>query len=290
MIIDRTVHGRAVRVEASAHLDLTVEELFAALETIPADDLRAGTSFRMGWTVYELVDGEGVLRVVAPELSSDPGSRRSADLTLPLWVHLEQRHLLRRINVRGDFPLYSDKVVYHEGALEAADVVLSRQEASPQGDSGWFLGIVGRDAEPHELKAVWMWELLRRRRSLLQAVALPGGWLAGFEGDSLDAVIDPSGAVVWRADDVPDAPDAPVDSDGGLDAPVVALAALLHRDAAGIRAKRLDELTAWYAWSTERGGDAVILADDGSWLRAPSAVPPERHRADFASGRRTQSD
>ncbi len=110
--------------------------------------------------------------------------------------------------------------------------------------------------------------------------------MAGFEGESLDAVMDPSGALIWQSVGKP-AEASPL---AGVDAaPADELAVLLKRDAPGIRVQRINELAAWYAWSTERGGEALLLADDGTWFRAPSAVPPGRHRSDFASGRRSQA-
>lgn len=209
--IERIVHGITVRAQVGADLEPMLEVLLRAIETIPADDLRAGTSFRMGWCVYELtpisVDGgsdtAGGLQITAPDFASasasDPATHRSADLTPALWAHVEQRLLLGRLDVRGDTPLYSEKLVYHDGAFTAPAVALHRQEASTAGDSGWFLGIVGQDAEPADLKAIPLWQLLHYRRSLLQAVALPAGWVVGFDGSDVDAVIDPEGKAIWQS-------------------------------------------------------------------------------------------
>lgn len=209
--IERIVHGITVRAQVGADLDPMLDVLMQAVETIPAGDLRAGTSFRMGWCVYELtaIDGDGdgdtvgALQITAPDFASDfasdPATQRSADLTPALWAHVEQRLLLGRLDVRGDTPLYSEKLMYHDGAFTAPTVALHRQEVSRVGDSGWFLGIVGQDAEPADLKAVPLWQLLHYRRSLLQGVALPAGWVVGFDGSDVDAVINPEGEAIWQS-------------------------------------------------------------------------------------------
>lgn len=225
--IERIVHGITVQAQVGADLDPMLDVLMQAVETIPAGDLRAGTSFRMGWCVYELTEvsdrsagdragddhsdresdeerqAAGGLQITAPDFASasasDPAAQRSADLTPALWAHVEQRLLLGRLDVRGDTPLYSEKLVYHDGAFTAPAVALHRQEASTAGDSGWFLGIVGQDAEPADLKAIPLWQLLHYRRSLLQAVALPAGWVVGFDGSDVDAVINPEGKAIWQS-------------------------------------------------------------------------------------------
>lgn len=50
--------------------------------------------------------------------------------------------------------------------------------------------------------------------------------------------------------------------------------------------KRVDELDAWYFWSPERGGKAVIVDASGEKLAATSAISFEKHIEEFKNGRR----
>lgn len=50
--------------------------------------------------------------------------------------------------------------------------------------------------------------------------------------------------------------------------------------------KCVDELDAWYFWSPERGGKAVIINAAGEKLAATSAVSFEKHVEEFRNGRR----
>lgn len=50
--------------------------------------------------------------------------------------------------------------------------------------------------------------------------------------------------------------------------------------------KELPEINAFYFWSSNRGGNAVIINEDGERLIANSAVRFEDHLKAFKSGRR----
>jgi hypothetical protein len=47
------------------------------------------------------------------------------------------------------------------------------------------------------------------------------------------------------------------------------------------------EIDAYRFYHAVRGGGAIIVARDGSFLFASSSVPPARHEEAFLSGRRT---
>lgn len=49
----------------------------------------------------------------------------------------------------------------------------------------------------------------------------------------------------------------------------------------------LEALDAYYIYQPARGGSAVVVSPDGSFLFATSQVAPEEHQAAFSEGRRT---
>ena len=53
--------------------------------------------------------------------------------------------------------------------------------------------------------------------------------------------------------------------------------------------KILDEDNATYFWQTTRGGNSIIVSENGSYLTATSSVSFERHLSEFRKGRRNNS-
>lgn len=190
---DVEISGTRVRAAAEQELHAQVADVFDTLREVPAGSLREGFTFRMGWSLYDLAREGEVLFVRSPDYSRDPATDRTGDLTVALWVHLSQVHLLHAVHAPGHVTKFNDKVVLERGAFEARTVTLRRTAPTSSGDSGWFLGIIDDDedgAQP-ELEAVYAYQILGRRRSLMQALALPPGWVVGFEGDDVAAVFDP---------------------------------------------------------------------------------------------------
>ncbi len=50
--------------------------------------------------------------------------------------------------------------------------------------------------------------------------------------------------------------------------------------------KALPEYNAYYFWNPQRGGTAVIIAENGEKLAATSAVSFEKHLSAFLAGKR----
>lgn len=61
-------------------------------------------------------------------------------------------------------------------------------------------------------------------------------------------------------------------------------------NSAPIRTERLEEHGALYAWQDVRGGGAVIVGRDGTYLFANSSIPYDRHLAEFLAGRRSDPE
>lgn len=60
----------------------------------------------------------------------------------------------------------------------------------------------------------------------------------------------------------------------------------VDKDVVKQRNKYVAETEAWYCWSPERGGKAVIIAPDGERLAANSSIPFNKHVEKFKNGRR----
>jgi hypothetical protein len=96
------------------------------------------------------------------------------------------------------FPNWQAKVVLVTGCLAAAQVFAERIEA-PNGDSGWFIGLVEPElGAPPQYEAMPLAALVSLRPALLAACALPPGYLAVFSHDELVAVVNTAGEDVWE--------------------------------------------------------------------------------------------
>jgi hypothetical protein len=77
-----------------------------------------------------------------------------------------------------------------------------RRERLSGDDSGWFVGV----AETGQLQpvtstggyeAVYSYQLLRRRPSLLVVLGLPVGCIVIFNGSQIESAVDPENHPIW---------------------------------------------------------------------------------------------
>ena len=61
-------------------------------------------------------------------------------------------------------------------------------------------------------------------------------------------------------------------------------------DTASKNNKHMPEIDALYIWNPIRGGAAIIIGSDETFLYATSSVSPEEHVQVFAAGERTSPD
>lgn len=66
-----------------------------------------------------------------------------------------------------------------------------------------------------------------------------------------------------------------------------AVVASLLGDASALTSRYLPDVDAYYFYRPIRGGEALIVGVDGTFLFATSLVTPEVHEQAFAQGRRT---
>ncbi|MBB6118379.1 immunity protein Imm33 domain-containing protein [Nocardiopsis algeriensis] len=195
----REVSGRTVSVTADDALSPQVDRFFGVLHEIPAESFGDGLVFRAGWSAYSLAGTGTALTVRCPDYVGDVTSD-TENLSLALAVDAQQAHVLSLAGVAAGKPaVFNEKVVLSEGALTAPRVVAQRSAPSGTGDSGWFVGTEGEDFEGVDsLEAVHVYQLLELRPSLLQALALPEGYLASFGDDTLEVVLDASDRVAYE--------------------------------------------------------------------------------------------
>lgn len=187
---EKVVMGKTITAIAEKELEPQIENLFAILEQVDSNKLSDGFSIQVGWSVYYLQGkGNGEFKLTAPDYSKDPFKDTTEDLTLALWVQLEQGHFLRKLKVDGLTTKYSDKIILTKGVLELEEIYLQRSGEVEKGDSGWYIGPV-EDNDTAELYALYAYQILKIKPEIIQVLALPNEFMVVFEGKEIKAVLN----------------------------------------------------------------------------------------------------
>lgn len=197
---EKMIVGKTIIATAEEVLEPQVEILFAILEQIEDKELINGFSLQIGWSVYYLYEREsGDFILTTPDYSKNPFEDITEDLTLALWVQLEQSDFLRKIDVDGLSTKFSDKIILSKGVLELDGIFLQRNGEVEKGDSGWYIGSV-EDDRTEELYALYAYQLLKIKPEIIQVLALPNDYMVVFEGKEIKAVLDENDVDVYKGD------------------------------------------------------------------------------------------
>ena len=193
MILER----QSLRAECSQEYErmaANVLDVFAKLAPRP------GMQIRFGWSLLRLAEDGDALRVHEPDFAAWPEERWVPTIDITLEVLAAQTALLHRLDVDGEDVFFDQKVIAAPGAVAQPEIFLRRGDSLSEDDSGWLLGTV-EDPEAltrgHGLEGVSIASLVGRRRTLLQALTLPSGFIAVFSGDSIEQIFDAAGRERW---------------------------------------------------------------------------------------------
>lgn len=194
----REIAGQTVSCTADPALEPQVDALLNVIEAAPAELVKDGFVLRAGWSAFKLVDDGGILIVHCPDFAGDIHDWVS-NVTLALAVEAEQSVVARLAELEDASPaLFTQRVVYADGALESHALVAQHAAAGSDRDSGWFLGFPGEDAEEDALKATTVGQLVRSRAAVLKVFVLPEGYLAAFDGDEIELILDADDETVYE--------------------------------------------------------------------------------------------
>lgn len=161
--------------------------------------LKENVRLQVGWSILTIVRRGQEYVVCEPDFANNPFDATREDTTCSLSVQAEQNDLLNRLGIEGMPVSFQDKVVLSKDCLRQRSVYLERK-TSANGDSGWYIGPKDSDAASDEYEAVFVYQLLTLRPALLKALALPTGYLAVFEGNEIEAVLNDHDEQVWPLD------------------------------------------------------------------------------------------
>ncbi|WP_028399132.1 immunity protein Imm33 domain-containing protein [Ectobacillus panaciterrae] len=195
--IVKNIGGKNIIAKAEEPLSPQVEKLFYLLTTVE-NKLVDGFSIQVGWSIFILSEREDGYHIIVPDYTKNPFKDTTEDLTIALWVQLEQVHCLRQLNIEGEMIKFSDKIVIAKNVLQLDEIYLQRSSDCDKDDSGWYIGPVNEAEETGELEAIYAYELLKIRPSIIQVLALPYEYLAVFEKDNIKAILNDNDVDIWN--------------------------------------------------------------------------------------------
>lgn len=188
---EMNIFNKKFLASSEKDLNIQVNTLFMVLKKLDDNKLTDGFSFQVGWTIYYLSEkSKNYFEILAPDFIKDPFKNRTNDLTLALWVQLEQIHLLRQLNINGETTKFNDKVVLSKNVLKQDKIYLQRQSDVEKGDSGWYIGMVEESSNEEEIYAIYAYELLTLRPELIKVLSLPEEYLIVFEGANIETILN----------------------------------------------------------------------------------------------------
>lgn len=196
----RVIGNRKFNVKCEKSFELQADWLLELLEKTENKNgyLKNGYKIQIGWTIITLNECDNEVTVLAPDYDTNPFVNTSEDLTVSLSIQLKQNYCLNRLQLEGEAALFKDKIVVAKGAILSRKVYLERSKDAVVGDSGWYLGLVEESEQPQELEAYYVYQLLKIRPSLLQALAIPRGYLVVFNGDEIESVLNEEDIDIWQ--------------------------------------------------------------------------------------------
>ncbi|WP_061995266.1 hypothetical protein [Clostridium sp. ATCC 25772] len=190
MNIKKNIGGKLFKVTSEEHLSKQAEAIIEVIGNIELNKLKDNFKVQVGWSIFKVVEDSEGFNIIAPDYNRNPFTESTDDLTISLWVQLEQSILLNKLNLDGEMISFQDKVVCSKGVLKLDKIYLERSKEHEKYDSGWYIGPVDETIATDELEAYYAYQLLKIRPSIIKTLALPSGYMAILEKDELKAVLD----------------------------------------------------------------------------------------------------
>lgn len=202
MKLTRRIGKHPVTIQFADDLKPQAEALLDKLAELDAKGppLHDGSVIDFGWSRLTLEAEDDGLVVCEPDFVGDPKEGTSCVIAATLRISLRQAELLQRLGVEGLDARWDSTLAVQRGALANARIYLERMASENPGFSGWYIGEV-KDSGPvkrEDLESIPVHRLYTERPELLDALALPPGWLVVFDGQVIEAVLNPAGKNVWE--------------------------------------------------------------------------------------------
>lgn len=195
--ISAVINGNKFSVSADEALVKYSRFLFGTLERIPQSAIKDGYRTEIGFSVFICQKVDDGYKIVVPHYVDSPFNHTTDDLTLALWILVEQTKMLRICKLDGVATRFDDEIVVAKGALDSQIISLQRYPDLGKGASGWCIEAVkeNEDGTFHSVQAsgyesIYAYQLLQMRPALMKILALPYNYLVVFDGDNISEIIN----------------------------------------------------------------------------------------------------
>ena len=188
--VTQNINGKLFIVTVESYLKEQAEGLLNIISKTEFNKFKDNFTIQIGFTIFILKEVEEGFIILSPDYSKNPLTNITEDLTTALCIQLEQVTFLKKLNLVGETISFQDKVICAKGVLEVDNIYLERSGECEKGDSGWYIGPVDESKENEELEAYYAYEIIRKRPSITKVLALPSKYMAVFNKDRLEAVLD----------------------------------------------------------------------------------------------------
>lgn len=190
------INGKRISLSCREEWKRTADFLAGILleEERAGNALEDGSIIQIGWSFYKFVKQGPELQMVTFDYVGDPFSATEEDLSLSMRIFHEQTELLERAQVRerAVATSFQDSLLVKRTAMKAPTVYLQRLEPMVEGDSGWYMGVVGEEGsqDPADYVRIHTYQLLSFCEAALALMPLPLGTIGLFERGQLVEVVD----------------------------------------------------------------------------------------------------
>lgn len=160
--------------------------------------LKDGETIRLSWTIIKVKETETEFILCEPDFAGNPFEHTVESVNMSLLVLAQQNDVLNKLKITGEPVLFSDKVVYDEDCLNKKRIYLERLDNVSEGDSGWYIGDAEDKTDKSKLKALYVYQLISVRPELLAVLSLPPEYVAIFDADKIEAVVNANNLNMWN--------------------------------------------------------------------------------------------
>jgi len=189
--------GTLFTASAEEALYEQVGTLFRGIESVPPGEIRDGYKIQIAFSLFTLVENGDGYRVVAPDYLKSPFFDTTEDLTIALWIQLEQISLLRLYDVEGQLTRFDDEIGIAKGALQQRHIRLQRFSDVGDGVSAWCVEAIEKGDDGRyrivptsDYETLYLYQLLTIRRELLRPLLLPNDYVVVFDNDTLVEILN----------------------------------------------------------------------------------------------------
>ncbi len=190
------INGKLISLSCREEWKCTADFLAGVLleEERAGGVLEDGSIIQIGWSFYKFVKQGPELRMVTFDYVGDPFSDTEEDLSLSLRIFHEQTEILNKAQIQEQAVTtsFQDTMLMKNTARTANTVYLQRLEPTCEGDSGWYMGVIGEEGsdDPADYTRIQTYQLLSFCEAALALMPLPLGTIGLFERGQLVEVVD----------------------------------------------------------------------------------------------------